>query len=77
MSKYNIHPNWFPSSLVYYEGNILCSIGSTKNKLEVDLWLKTHPFYSKESKVIDTEGRINSFNKKYNIGLLENNSNKK
>jgi large subunit ribosomal protein L31 len=70
MSKYNIHPNWFPSSLVYYEGNILCSIGSTKNKLEVDLWLKTHPFYSKESKVIDTEGRINSFNKKYNIGLL-------
>lgn len=77
MSKSKIHPTWFMDTPVYYEGRVICSIGSTKTKLEVDLWLKNHPFYNQESKAIDTEGRINKFNKKYNIYLLENNSNKK
>ena len=73
MSKYKIHPKWFSDTPIYNEGNILCLIGSTKNKLEIDLWLGNHPFYNKESKAVDTEGRIDKFNKKYKINLLKDN----
>lgn len=73
MLKSKYHPNWFSNTPVYYEGNILCFIGSTKNKLEIDLWLYNHPFYNKESKSIDIEGRIDKFNKKYKFNLVKNN----
>jgi len=77
MSKSEIHPIWFSNTPVYYEDNIICLIGSTKKKLEIDIWLGNHPFYNKESIAIDTEGRIDKFNKKYKFNLLDDNSNEK
>lgn len=69
MPKLNTHPTWYNKTPIYYEGKILCLVGSTKNKLELDLWLGNHPFYNKESTSLDTEGRIDKFNKKYNLDL--------
>ena len=71
MSNSKFCPLWLINASVYYEGRILCFIGSTKSKLEVDLWLGNHPFYNKSSKSIDTEGRIDKFNKRYNLNLVE------
>ena len=46
MPKPEIHPNWFSTTPVICEGRTLCSIGSTKPKLQVDVWLGNHPFYT-------------------------------
>lgn len=44
MPKSEIHPNWFPQAPVLCEGKTLCSIGSTKPQLQLDVWLGNHPF---------------------------------
>ena len=69
MPKSNIHPNWFKMSPVFYEGKILCLIGSTKPELQADIWLANHPFYTNSQVMIDSEGRVEKFMKKYQLDM--------
>ena len=72
MPKPEIHPNWFSTTPVICEGRTLCSIGSTKPKLQVDVWLANHPFYTDSQTLIDSEGRVERFMKKYGMNSTEN-----
>ena len=67
MVKKYIHPKWFEKSKVYCDGKHILTIGSTKEKLNVDIWSGNHPFFTGSQKIIDTEGRVERFIKKYNI----------
>lgn len=67
MSKSNIHPIWFKETPVFCDGKLLCSIGSTKSELQIDMWLANHPFYTKSQVMIDSEGRVERFMKKYGL----------
>lgn len=67
MAKKNIHPKWFKKSKVYCDGQHIMTISSTKEKLHVDIWSGNHPFFTGSQKIIDTEGRVERFIKKYNI----------
>ncbi|CAM9091508.1 unnamed protein product [Ectocarpus sp. 8 AP-2014] len=67
MPKENIHPNWFDETKVYYDGQLIMVVGSTKPELHVDIWSGNHPFYTGSQRIIDTEGRVERFLKKYNI----------
>lgn len=67
MPKSNIHPNWFTDTKVLCDGKPLCLIGSTKNNLQIDMWLANHPFYTNSQILIDSEGRVEKFMKKYNL----------
>lgn len=67
MVKKYIHPKWFTKSKVYCDGKHILTIGSTKEKLNVDIWSGNHPFFTGSQKIIDTEGRVERFMKKYNI----------
>ena len=67
MPKSEIHPVWFPKTYVYCDGKPLCYIGSTKKELQVDIWLSNHPFYNSSSTIIDSEGRVERFMKKYKM----------
>jgi len=67
MPKPDIHPNWFPNATVLCDGKPLSSIGSTKKEIQVDIWLANHPFYSNSQTLIDTEGRVERFMKKYGL----------
>ena len=71
MSKSNIHPNWFPKSPVTFDGNLLCVIGTTKPELQIDIWLANHPFYTKSQMIIDSEGRVERFMKKYQLDSID------
>ena len=42
-------------------------IGSTKPRLNVDNWSGNHPFYTGSQKILDTEGRVERFMRKYGI----------
>ena len=45
------------------------TVGSTKPELHVDVWSGNHPFFTGTQKIIDTEGRVERFMKKY--GMFE------
>jgi len=67
MPKPEIHPTWFNETPIVCDGKPLCYIGSTKSELQVDIWLANHPFYTDSQTIIDSEGRVERFMKKYGI----------
>jgi large subunit ribosomal protein L31 len=67
MPKSDIHPVWFETTTVLCDGKPLCLIGSTKRELQIDIWLPRHPFYTKSQVIIDSEGRVEKFMKKYKL----------
>lgn len=62
--KKDIHPK-------YVEAKVSCACGntfmthSTKAALKVDICSNCHPFYTGKQKFIDSEGRVDRFNRKY------------
>ncbi len=62
--KKGIHPK-------YNEINVKCVCGSeiqtksTKDISKIDICSSCHPFYTGKQKVLDTEGRIDKFRKKF------------
>jgi len=62
--KEKIHPK-------YSEAKIVCACGesfdtkSTHEKIRVDICSKCHPFYTGKQKLLDAEGRVEKFKKKY------------
>lgn len=67
MPKSDIHPTWNEETPVFYDGKLLCLIGSTKRELQVDMWLANHPFYTNSQVLVDSEGRVEKFMKKYRL----------
>ena len=67
MPKTSIHPDWYPNSKVYCDGQLVLKVGSTKPGLNVDIWSGNHPFYTGSQKILDTEGRVERFMRKYGI----------
>lgn len=67
MPKKNIHPKWYNEAKVYCDGNLVMTVGSTKPELNVDIWSGNHPFYTGSQKMLDTEGRVERFMRKYGI----------
>jgi len=66
MKKKVIHPKWYEETQVYCDGQLVMITSSTKLKLNVDVWSGNHPFYTGSIKILDTEGRVDRFLKKYN-----------
>nr|YP_010277014.1 ribosomal protein L31 [Thalassionema frauenfeldii]UHY40537.1 ribosomal protein L31 [Thalassionema frauenfeldii]UHY40925.1 ribosomal protein L31 [Thalassionema frauenfeldii]UHY41237.1 ribosomal protein L31 [Thalassionema frauenfeldii] len=70
MPKSNIHPNWFTNTSIVCDGKPLCLIGSTKQELQIDIWLANHPFYTDSLVLVDSEGRVEKFMKKYQFDSI-------
>ncbi len=67
MAKAGIHPQWYPDAKVICNGEVVMTIGSTKPEMNVDVWSGNHPFYTGTQKIIDTEGRVERFLRKYGM----------
>ena len=67
MAKKHSHPTWYKDSKVYCDGKHIMTISSTKKELHVDIWSGNHPFFTGSQRIIDTEGRVEKFKKKYNF----------
>lgn len=59
--KPEIHPEWYPDAKVIHNGEVVMTIGATQPEIIVDIWSGTHPFYTGESRLIDTEGQVDRF----------------
>ena len=66
MAKKNLHPEWYKTQ-VFCDGKLILEVGSTLEKLNVDIWAGNHPFYTGSQKMIETEGRVEKFQKKYKL----------
>ena len=62
--KKGIHPNLFEVTATCACGNSFAT-RSTKKDLKVEICSNCHPFYSGKQKFLDTAGRIDKFNKRY------------
>ena len=60
-----IHPEYKQTTIKCACGEVI-SIGSTKEDILVEICSKCHPFYTGKQKLIDTGGRVEKFNKKFN-----------
>ena len=67
MPKADIHPEWYPEAKVYCNGEVVMTVGSTQPEIHVDVWSGNHPFYTGTQKIIDTEGRVERFLRKYGM----------
>jgi large subunit ribosomal protein L31 len=68
MPKKGIHPQWYPEAKVICNGEVVMTVGSTKPELKVDVWSGNHPFFTGSQKIIDSEGRVDKFMRKYGMG---------
>ena len=71
MPKPDLHPTWSKNTPVLCDGKPLCLIGSTQRELQVDIWLINHPFYTNSQVMIDSEGRVEKFMKKYRLDTTD------
>ena len=49
-------------------GEVVMTTGSTQPEIHVDVWSGNHPFYTGTQKILDTEGRVDRFMRKYGMG---------
>ena len=64
--KEGIHPNYFEIVATCVCGANV-QLGSTKNQSRVEICSSCHPFYTGQQKIIDTEGRVDRFVKRYKL----------
>lgn len=64
MPKKGLHPEFYKTK-VYCDGELVLEVGTTKEELYVDIWSGNHPFYTGSQKIIDAEGRVEKFERKY------------
>ena len=67
MAKPDIHPTWYPDAKVICNGEVVMTTGSTQPEIHVDVWSGNHPFYTGTQKILDTEGRVDRFMRKYGM----------
>ena len=60
----NIHPA-YPTSKVHCACGATWETRSTAGDLHLDICSNCHPFFTGKQKLIDTQGRIDRFQKKY------------
>jgi len=62
--KEGLHPN-------YKDVKVACACGetfttkSTKDNIRTDICSKCHPFFTGKQKIVDAEGRVEKFKRKY------------
>ena len=62
--KEGIHPKMVASKVIC-DGEVVMETYSTKPELHVDVWSGNHPFFTGEQRFIDTEGRVEKFQKRF------------
>jgi large subunit ribosomal protein L31 len=65
--KEKIHPKYYTDAVVICSCGNTFTTGSTKKELKVEVCSKCHPFFTGERRMMDTAGRVERFNKRYNI----------
>lgn len=69
----NIHPEYQDSVIICNTCKTEYKLGSTVNGIKVELCANCHPFYTGKQMLVDTDNRVDKFNKRINskaVGTL-------
>jgi large subunit ribosomal protein L31 len=64
LMKKDIHPKMVPCKIIY-SGEVVMETYSTKPEITVDVWSGVHPFWTGQQRFLDTEGRVEKFQKRF------------
>ena len=59
--KADIHPQYFANAAVTCACDATFTVGSTKEKISIEICSQCHPFYTGTEKSIDAAGRVEKF----------------
>ena len=59
-----IHPEYYETKIVCACGNVIPT-RSTKKQIRVEICSSCHPFFTGKQKLVDSEGRVERFKKRY------------
>ena len=65
--KEGIHPTYERTTIRCACGNVI-ETRSTKPEIRVEVCSMCHPFYTGKQKLVDSGGRVDRFNKRFNMG---------
>ena len=65
--KQGIHPKYVDTTITCACGEVIHT-RSTKENIRVEICSKCHPFFTGRQKLVDTGGRVDRFNKRFNLG---------
>ena len=63
--KPEIHPTYYKDAKVICVCGNTFTTGSILKEIKIDICSSCHPFYTGKQKLVDTEGRVERFRKKY------------
>ena len=64
--KEGIHPKYETTTITCACGEVF-ETRSTKKDIKVEICSKCHPFFTGKQKLIDTGGRVDRFNRRFNL----------
>jgi large subunit ribosomal protein L31 len=59
--KAQIHPTYFPKAQMKCACGNVITVGSVKEKTDIEICSNCHPFFTGKGKLIDTAGRVERF----------------
>jgi large subunit ribosomal protein L31 len=62
--KDKIHPKLVPCKIIC-NGQVVMNTYSIKPEIHVEVWSGNHPFWTGQQRFLDTEGRVEKFQKKF------------
>jgi len=62
--KSDIHPKYFPNATITCACGQTYKVGSTVERISVEICSHCHPFYTGKSTIVDTAGRVDRFKKR-------------
>jgi len=71
--KASIHPKYTPIKVTCSCGNVFETGSTLCNDLSIEVCANCHPFYTGTQKLVDTTGRVQKFNARYNARKNDNN----
>ena len=64
--KKDLHPDYELTKITCACGNVIETRSTVKN-IDIEICSACHPFFTGKQKLVDTAGRIERFNKRFNI----------
>ena len=65
--KKGIHPNYQRCQVTCISCGATFETGSTLKEIKVDTCSNCHPFYTGKQRFVQTDGRVDRFNRKYGL----------
>ena len=65
--KAKIHPKYYKEATITCACGNVFQVGSTVEKVEIEICSACHPFYTGKKKLVDSAGQVESFQKKMEI----------